>query len=433
MCGLVGIAGTIHGDQEKAFRTLLILDSLRGEHSTGTAFIRRHTDPLLVKMVGGPFELFDTSGWDKGIRTINRALIGHNRYATTGAVNRNNAHPFEYGDVIGAHNGTLQGKHNLEDGNHFQVDSQAFLNHIDKRGLQDAINKVGGAWALTWWNKAESTINFIRNKERTLFLSHSEDERSIYWASEKWMLEVALSRHNIKFKDPFLLKEDTHVSVYVGDVNQKLDQWEVKEAKSSYTPFTPAVVHGRTLAVTTKASTPSAATNTAPIKATPPARQDVAVLGEKRDTFSNKRQVSFLVTSMGYDASRNVYVKLVNKELPFPARMFVKNHDEWLRLEGQTILVDLGNLWNNPHEGLYYRAVHSSYKVVEDAMEARPAVYKDLQGRAMNEQAWVKKYSECSWCRGHVNPKFNYRFSRLADEAICHVCAEDPEISDYLI
>lgn len=41
MCGLVGVAGEITMASEKVLRTLLILDSLRGEDSTGIASIKK--------------------------------------------------------------------------------------------------------------------------------------------------------------------------------------------------------------------------------------------------------------------------------------------------------------------------------------------------------------------------------------------------------
>ncbi len=95
MCGLVGCAGILDFASEKAFRNLLILDSLRGEDSTGIASVKKNSeDVTVVKAVGDPFRLFETRRFDKVMAQGNRVLIGHNRYATTGSVSASNAHPF---------------------------------------------------------------------------------------------------------------------------------------------------------------------------------------------------------------------------------------------------------------------------------------------------------------------------------------------------
>ena len=39
MCGLVGVLGNITHKEEKAFHELLIVDVLRGKHSTGVAMV----------------------------------------------------------------------------------------------------------------------------------------------------------------------------------------------------------------------------------------------------------------------------------------------------------------------------------------------------------------------------------------------------------
>lgn len=215
MCGLVGIAGEIKPDMEKAFKILLILDSLRGTDSTGAAGISRFGDPILAKQVGNPYELFETNQWSKLIARFNRVLLGHNRYATQGKVNKNNAHPFEFETLIGAHNGTLHNKQALLDAQYFDVDSMNLYHHIDKKGVKDAINLCRGAWSLTYWDKVEETINFLRNSERPMHIAYVEGQRTIVWASEPWMIEVACAKANVKIEDIFETAEDMHYSFHV--------------------------------------------------------------------------------------------------------------------------------------------------------------------------------------------------------------------------
>ena len=86
MCGLVGMAGKLTAAQDKVFKKLLIFDVIRGEHSTGVASVPVNGEVSIAKQVGNPFELFEDKRYDRAINRHNRALIGHNRFATQGAV-----------------------------------------------------------------------------------------------------------------------------------------------------------------------------------------------------------------------------------------------------------------------------------------------------------------------------------------------------------
>ena len=89
MCGLVGVAGNIFTTDRKAFRNLLVLDTLRGDHSTGTATVSAGGKIEVAKGVGHPYNLFDAFKdiFDKdGIpkSSVSKVIMGHNRYATMG-------------------------------------------------------------------------------------------------------------------------------------------------------------------------------------------------------------------------------------------------------------------------------------------------------------------------------------------------------------
>ena len=198
MCGLVGVAGDISKKDEKAFEMMLVLDSTRGPHSTGVLSVPRYTPPKVTKVVGSPWELFANSNFNKMMGLGHRVLMGHNRYATKGAITNFNAHPFQFRDIIGAHNGTLRQQYLLDDYLDFEVDSENIFYDMQRNGAEATIPKIGGAYCLSWWDNAASTMNFIRNNERPLVLCASEDGKCVYWASESWMLSVALSKQGIK-------------------------------------------------------------------------------------------------------------------------------------------------------------------------------------------------------------------------------------------
>lgn len=208
MCGLVGIAGNIYPTHKKMFRDMLILDQLRGMDSTGVAVVynSKHKDFNDVhweKVVGTPDGLWsepdENSVFDsKGIVEGNaKVLMGHNRFATVGEVNADNAHPFTYGHITGAHNGSLTYWKGLKDSHKFEVDSKALFYDISHNGLDKTWENFYGAAALTFWDNEKKTLNFVRNFERPLHFAWNKSKNVLIWASEKWMITVAASRNKI--------------------------------------------------------------------------------------------------------------------------------------------------------------------------------------------------------------------------------------------
>jgi hypothetical protein len=135
--------------------------------------------------------------------------IGHNRYKTTGAVNRANAHPFEVldenGDVllVGAHNGTLDNKFEIErqTKDKYDTDSEALFNlMVEKPNVKAAIGELRGAWSLVWWDATTDTLNFLRNKERPMTYAYTKDRKAIVWASEPWMIINACRRNGVELE-----------------------------------------------------------------------------------------------------------------------------------------------------------------------------------------------------------------------------------------
>lgn len=208
------MAGDIFFQEKQAFSTLLLLDRVRGRHSTGVAVIKKDNESTLMKVVGGSENLISNREWfnDEGeIKEYSiKVLIGHNRYATMGAKTAQNAHPFEHGDIIGAHNGTLQYVYELPSYKKFDVDSEAIFYNFDKIGVRETVSHMNGAWALTWYDKESDTMNFLRNKERPLYYVYSKDESTMFWASQEWMLDVALSSAHIKYGEINLFDENIH-------------------------------------------------------------------------------------------------------------------------------------------------------------------------------------------------------------------------------
>jgi len=196
---MVGYFGEWTHSKEKMFCDLLRLSALRGPHSTGVAVAGVNGASGIVKeavlpdqlMKGKAFLKITNAGWYN-------CYIGHNRWATTGAVNEANAHPFNFKTLMGCHNGTLHSRFDLVDGAKFDTDSEAIFYNIDRVGLRDTYKELRGAVALVWWNKKRKTLNFIRNQHRPLVYAWTKSMDGIMWASEGWMIDVAAERNKVE-------------------------------------------------------------------------------------------------------------------------------------------------------------------------------------------------------------------------------------------
>ena len=211
MCGLVGVAGDLDKKSIEAFNTLLIWNQVRGSHSTGVGSIRKaNGGGGVLRSVGPPCFLMDSKQYDEFVNPSMKVIIGHGRHRTVGEVSPSNAHPFNTGDVIGAHNGTLDwwSQKHLDDRGEFGTDSEALINAISQRGAEAVIPEIDGAWALTWYDKRTGRLNMLRNDKRPLNIAFSKDRKTMFWASELIMLEAALQRAGIEYDGEGYVKID---------------------------------------------------------------------------------------------------------------------------------------------------------------------------------------------------------------------------------
>lgn len=243
MCGLVGVAGDIGFSEKKAFKDMLLFDVVRGPHSTGVAAVANKTNNIhTYKAVGHPYNLFKINTFSpdgKGIYDGDpKMLMGHNRFATVGEVTPSNAHPFKHGDIVGAHNGTLTPYHldKLEEADTFEVDSEAIFYTIHKVGHEEMLKRIHGAYALTWYDKASETLHFIRNVERPLYYAWTKDHKTLFWASEPWMMDIACGRNGVKLEENHLFFVDKLYTLNLKEKN--LVKEELVESKEFHKGFT---------------------------------------------------------------------------------------------------------------------------------------------------------------------------------------------------
>lgn len=216
MCGIVGMmatdpSGFFQYDKDE-FWNMLVVDSLRGAHSTGAFLVPRDkevNETDIVKVVGNPYELLgysNTYSFLTKMHTKGGVVVGHNRYATRGAVNAKNAHPFDEEHITLVHNGTLTNfdelKKKYPDAD---VDSQLVAQMFAAEGVEETIQQINGAFVFVWFNKDDGTLNFVRNTQRPLSLALYQNRNFLVFASEASTLRWHEDRHNTKFKSMWSL------------------------------------------------------------------------------------------------------------------------------------------------------------------------------------------------------------------------------------
>lgn len=225
-CGLFGgISSTLSDQEKEVINRLGILSVFRGDDSSGVisvnnAWATKEAEVSVIKDVVPVTQLLSTNkdAIFSGRRT---AIIGHARAKTIGTNTVGNAHPHRHKHIIGCHNGTIN---NFVKYGEDRSDSSVLFERLANEDLTEVLkdaNRSGGAYALTWIDLQDNTLNFIRNDKRTLYLMYSSGNSTVYWSSEKDMLDFVDKRSSMVFKVPYLLAEHTLLSLNLNSISKK--------------------------------------------------------------------------------------------------------------------------------------------------------------------------------------------------------------------
>ena len=206
MCGLVGVVVKATNGftraTEDSFYQMLYTGALRGDDSTGVVFVENDSSFGIMKEAYASAYLtteLRTSVKGKSMFARGKAMLGHNRKATVGAVEDSTAHPFVVDNNFALiHNGTLRNHKDLAD---TVVDSEALAVHLSKvlidtpvtEDLNIAFGKVNGAYAVAAFNQEANKLFLTRNAERPL--SYIDTPEGFFFASEMGMLLWICSRN----------------------------------------------------------------------------------------------------------------------------------------------------------------------------------------------------------------------------------------------
>lgn len=201
MCGHVGIFGKVDARLYSVFEVLINLDIARGWDSTGMGFIRKDGSTRVIKKLGLPYRIMRDKAYVDALNDKNNiGIIGHNRAATKGVINAENAHPHKEGNITLAHNGTLSEHcmNILPDHNKFTNDSKLITHDINTRGLAEFWKDLYGAATLVYWDKGQQSLVFVSNGQRPFTYAYiKEYPNTVVWASEEKMLKHALAIHDL--------------------------------------------------------------------------------------------------------------------------------------------------------------------------------------------------------------------------------------------
>lgn len=251
MCGIVGsislsnvhVVGT---DRRKFMEQALMIDTLRGEHSTG----------VFYRQKGGPKA---TLGWAKnavdGYRFVNSPefnnitkqvnnnwfMVGHNRYATVGGVSTETAHPFVEGPISMVHNGTLSSTWALPKSQRelgVEVDSHALCHNLGLVSPEDVgkevIEKIDGAFALVWHDSRDASLNIVRNTRRPLHFAKAASSDTIYFASEAGQLRWLDERISLDLDSVYQLKPGAHLKWTEENIYPTVKEYDLTSKRSNF-------------------------------------------------------------------------------------------------------------------------------------------------------------------------------------------------------
>ncbi len=254
MCGLLGMVGKdIQKVDREMFSDLLWVSGLRGPHSTGllTAVPLEDDDMVKMRKLAVPSPNFVQIDQNNGIKLLEspyaQLFMGHCRWATVGAVTAGNAHPFNTGRYISAHNGTLHdhwswGKKGTEDED--KTDSLLMFERMEREGVKEVLEDIlpSSAYAVSIYDTKTRKVILARNKRRSLYVGMNKERNNMCWASEDGMIEFAAGRAGIKM-DVLAIPEQYMFTINIDEVSTKEESpWDVEKVEEK-TYFTSVRVY----------------------------------------------------------------------------------------------------------------------------------------------------------------------------------------------
>ena len=192
MCGLAGYhtKNKLEAPQRKQraniLKGLMCAMQRRGSDSTGVAFIGLHEwylhkDALAATKFVNEYET-DMPGY---------CAIGHTRFATVGGVTPKNAHPFQRGHIVGAHNGSVTNWRMIDSA--ATVDSEVIFSELAAtEDFTTVFPKLRGQFAIAWADLA-TRMTYLTRKDNPLYYANVKELNTIFWCSDEFDLRAVIA------------------------------------------------------------------------------------------------------------------------------------------------------------------------------------------------------------------------------------------------
>lgn len=214
MCGLHGLDLSKNKQASKQAKIINLILAYNNEGRGDDSWGLWNPGLGIVKGIGGITKSIRKADW------ITKGFF-HTRKATTGAISVKNAHPFEVGDIIGAHNGMIMNHSELNTKykRDFECDSVHLFGHLNE-GLP--FDDLYGYGAIQWVDKKDpKTIFLCKLKGGELSVrglgTTAKDCNGVVWSSNGEHLKDALRCAGLKSFE-FAIQEGQVYSVEKGDL-----------------------------------------------------------------------------------------------------------------------------------------------------------------------------------------------------------------------
>lgn len=199
MCGIVGYSGQENYSDSK-IALLLLYNSLKRNSEDATG-IWSPINTLKKDNISCSTFLKSTQ------ISPDKVFIGHLRAKSIGANTKENAHPYQFDNIIGCQNGTLNNHWNIArshklDLEPLNVDGEIIMKVLSKTGDLKVLNQISGPTAFLWYNTTTGYLYAFRNSGRPLYRGYIG--KSMYISSEADALKIIGCKNTLEFKEEFL-------------------------------------------------------------------------------------------------------------------------------------------------------------------------------------------------------------------------------------